>query len=126
MTGQEQWAVITNISEDDSQLEMRARDMIPLPAGESLVIDKDWLEGSIISGDGDEIAAVLLKSDGKRGFLRLIGDGVPSGVKDITTEEDSDFILAVIRPGQQATCLGLTTRVFRRLKGCPELAHMPE
>ena len=65
---------------------------------------------------GEDVGAILVRTDGERGVLRLTGLGLSKEVEDIETgQETREFVLVAIRKGQQATVFGHPSiRMFRR------------
>ena len=128
MAGEAQWARVTEIADNDEELETRAKEMvrehkilcasllISDQAGESLKIDSDWVTGSIMLEIDETVGAVLVRTDNRQGAFRLTGAGLSEEVKDfVTGREEREFILVVIRAGQTGTCLDYPSiRMFRR------------
>lgn len=85
-------------------------------AGEPLKLDSEWLRDSAMAEMAENVGAVLLRTDGKRGALRLRGSDISGGVKDFVTERTKDeYWLIVIADGQRLTCLGNPAiRILRR------------
>lgn len=65
---------------------------------------------------GEEVGAILVRTDGNDGTLRITGSGLVKEVEDIDTGlERKDLILVAIWPNQQRTVFGNPSmRMFRR------------
>lgn len=65
---------------------------------------------------GEDVVAILVRTDGQDGALRITGSGLPKGVKDIETGLDTkELILVAVRSDHQRTVFGHPSmRMFRR------------
>lgn len=79
-------------------------------------MDSDWIVGSIDMTISEDVGAILVKTDGRDGALRITGHGLPKGVQDIETGlVMKELVLVAIRPDQQRTVFGHPSmRMFRR------------
>lgn len=79
-------------------------------------MDPNWIVGSIDMTIGEDVCAILVRTDGRDGTLRITGHGLPKGVQDIETGLNAkELVLVAMRPDQQWTVFGSPSmRMFRR------------
>lgn len=79
-------------------------------------MDPDWIVGSIDMTIDEDVGAILVKTDGRDGTLRVTGHGLPRGFEDIETGLDTkELVLVVMKSDQQRTVFGHPSmRMFRR------------
>lgn len=84
-----------------------------------LRIDSDWTTGSINMEIGDDVVAILVRTDRGIGTLRITGPagpGLPNGVKDIQTGLSTrQLVLIAVRQDQRRVIFEHPSmRMFRR------------
>lgn len=86
-------------------------------SGQKLRIDPQWTTGSIDMLIGDDVGAILVRTDGSVGTLRITGSNLPNGVKDIETGPGitRQLVLVVLRSDQRIIIFdNPSLRMFRR------------
>lgn len=65
---------------------------------------------------GDDVGAILVRTDGREGTLRITGPGLRKGVKDIETGLGTmQLVLVTMRSDQRTIIFGQPSmRMFRR------------
>lgn len=89
-----------------------------LQTGESLSIDESWeMRSTLPKIDQTKVGAILVKTDGEKGAVRITGRHVLNGVKDFETgKQKTEVILITLQEGQEVTLWGHpTVRLFHRL-----------
>jgi hypothetical protein len=81
-----------------------------------LQIDPYWTTGSINMEIGDDVVAILVRTDGSVGTLRITGPGLHNGVKDIQTGLGTrQLVLVAVRSDQRRIIFDHPSmRMFRR------------